>query len=323
MIGALPVTRYGLLAASALMVFWLLSAVILRKARASYAQFAVYALCTAVFGWLVSRVVFALFSIPTYINEYDGYFAAALYFLDGGYSMTGMMLGALLGAVVAAALTKLERGTALNAAGLGLPGAVAVLRLAEFLCDTAESGDIGEGDYIAEGWVGDLLSRMGLMMQADGDLCYPICLLEAAAALLILVGMGVWLLRRRELIPGDAAMVAVLLLCLCQVLMEPLRDDGHLTFHFVPFQQVLALVMATEVLMLWVRKHRRASSNKRLSTVVTILALVCIAVGVLACFMIDRYENKIVAWALLIVPMLVMGGAALYTRAAANYAAGE
>lgn len=319
----LPLTRYGLCAAVSVLVFWLVSWLWLRSKRVSYPRFCAYALCTLVLGWFMSRLVFALCSIPTYLNEYDGYFAPALYFWDGGYAITGMILGVVLGATLSARITGVPAGTFLNAAGLGLPAGIAMLRLGEFLADTEWSGDIGEGDYLAGGLLDDLLSRLNLLMQADGDHCYPVCLLECAFALLILIGLAVWLASRRwEEIPGDVLMVSLLLWGITQVIAEPLRDDGHLTFHFVPFQQVIALVMVVAVLSILLNRHRRLSKS-RLPLVITIIASACIIVGVIACFMIDRYENKIVAWSLLIGPMIILGICALVTRRSANYIAGE
>lgn len=320
----LPLTGYGAGVACALLLFWCAAGLWLRGRKVSYAKFCCFALCTALFGWLVSRVVFALCSIPTYINEYENYFAPAFMFWDGGYAMTGMLAGVALGAAVSGKLTGTRAGTMLNAAGFGLPLGVAVLRLTEFLVDTAESGDIGEGDYIAEGALSELLARFGLLMKADGDFCYPISLLGCAVAVIVFVVILVWLARRRwEAIPGDVMLVALLLICAVQVLLEPMRDDGHLTFHFVPFQQVLALVIVIAALGVWLHRYQSACRNKRLPLVVRIIAVVCIIVGVIASFMIDRYENKVIAWGLLILPMVVLTVTALYTRAATNYITGE
>lgn len=320
----LPLTGYGLGVSVSVLVFWAVSWLFLRTRRTDWSRFCTYALCCAVCGWLASRAVFALCSIPTYLNEYDGYFAPALMFWDGGYAITGMVLGVILGAGLAAKLTGLKAGLTLNAAGLGLPAGIAVLRLTEFLTDTAQSGDIGEGDYIAEGWLSDLLGRAGLLMQADGDFCYPVCLLECLFALALFIGLALWLATRRwQSVPGDVLLVMLVFFTLTQIIAEPLRDDGHLTFHFVPFQQVIALVMYVAVLSIWLKRHRAAGSDKRLALIVGGIASVCIIVGVIASFMIDRYENKLVAWSLLIGPMVILGASALYMRAAANYVQGE
>lgn len=320
----LPVTRYGVGVGASLLLFWLASWLWLRGRKVSYAQFTCYAACTAVLGWLCARVMFVLCTIPTYIMSYDGYFAPALFFWDGGYAMTGLLLGLAAGAALAAKLTGTRKGVMMNAAGFALPLGVAALRLTEHLTETAESGDIGEGYFIEEGWLTDLLSRLGLLMEADGDYCYPISLLAFAAALIVFLVLTVWLCTRRwEAIPGDVMMVALLLICCAQVIIEPLRNDGHLHFHLVQLQQIVALLILCAVIHVWIMRHRRVSRDKRKSLVIWGIMAVCIIVGIIAVFMIDRHDNKTLAWSLLIVPMIILGVTGLYARAAANYITGE
>lgn len=321
---SLPVTRYGVGVAASLLLFWLVSWLWLRGRKVTYPQFACYAACTAVLGWLGARLVFVLCTIPTYIMSYDGYFAPALFFWDGGYAMTGLLLGLAAGAALAGKLTGARKGVMMNAAGFALPLGVSALRLTEHLTESAESGDIGEGYFVEDGWLTDLLARFGLLMEADGDYCYPISLLAFAAALIMFIVLAVWLLvRKREAVPGDVMMVALLLISCAQVIIEPLRNDGHLHFHLVQLQQIVALLIVCAVMHVWIMRRRRASHDKRASLIVWGIMAVCIIVGIVAVFMIDRHDNKTLAWSLLIIPMIALGATGLYARAAANYITGE
>lgn len=309
----LPVTAYGLYVMGALLVCYVLSFLYLNRKGVAFVHQAGYGLCMAFFAWLMARVVYALCSIPTYLNEYDGYFLPALYFWDGGYAMTGAVLGMTLGAWVASKMLPIARHHALNAAGLAIPAGVMVLRLAEFMTDTPFSGDIGEGDFVVEGPLTDFLARTGLLMQADGDFCYPACLLAMLFAQLVLVGLLIWSYRRKENGTADVLLVSLALFALTQLVAEPLRDDGHLTFHFVPFQQVIALLIFVGVLIIWIRRACLAG-QKKAAWLTGGIALICIVVAIIASFMIDRYENKVVAWSLLIGPVVLMGMSSLLLR---------
>ena len=324
-IAGAPVTLYGVLTAAAILAFWLLGLLYLRRRQVSGGKAVCWMVCTALLGWLVSRLVFVACNAAYYIDELDGSWAPALCFWDGGYSMIGAMLGAALGAALAVALTGERSAHMLNAVGLGLPLGIAVLRLAEFFCDTAESGDIGEGRYLEDiDWLDSLLERMGLLMQADGDFVYPACLAEAAAVLLLCIGLIIWLARCRWSVPGaDALTVCLVLYGAIQMVLEQIRDDGHLVFHFVHLEQVLALVLLLAGLIIWTKRFLQAETKRPTLAVVWIVSLVCIGLAVWACFGVDRWDNKLLAWLLLIVPTGVLACAALYLRSAANYLTGE
>ena len=320
-----PLTLYGALTALALLVFWCVAALYLKKRKVTGGKTLAFAVCTAVTGWLLARVVFVACNAAYYIDELDGLWTPALYFRDGGYAMTGLILGLAAGAAVAALLSGVKPALMLNAAGLAAPAGITVLRLAEFFCDTPASGDVGEGKYL-EGieWLDGLLTRLGLTMQADGDAVYPACLAGAAAALVIFIALLVWqLASRKEPAGADVLTVFLLLYGAGQLVLEQLRDDGHLVFHFVHLQQIVALVFMLAALLVWTLRFRRAGVKKRTLPVVWIVSLVCIGLAVWACFGIDRWENKLLAWLLLIVPTAIVTGAALFLRRAANYLTGE
>lgn len=320
-----PITLYGVMTAAALLVFWLIGWCWLKNRKVTAGAAVGWMVSTAVFGWLISRVVFVLCNAAYYIDELDGCWTPALYFWDGGYSMIGLLAGMVLGAWLTAVVSGASRNHLLNGVGIAAPLPIALLRLTEFLCDTEHSGDIGEGKFLeGSDWFESFLERTGLLMQADGDYVYPACLALFAAMLAIFVAMVVWYAARRGDIPNaDGLTVMLLLYGSVMMVLEQLRDDGHLVFHFVHLEQVLALVMGVLCLAVWTKRFASARIKRPTLLVIWAIVLVCIGVAIAACFGIDRWENKVLAWLLLIVPVIVLAGSSLYLRLSANYLTGE
>lgn len=317
-LGSAPVTLYGAMTAASLLLFWIISMLYFRKETNACKAAPCWMLCTALCGWLVARVVFVAADFGYYFDELDGYWTPALYFWDGGYSMIGMILGVLLGAVLCSRLTGVKRSALLNGAGLGLMGGITLMRLGEFLCDTETSGDIGEGKYLEGGWVDDLLGRLGLLMEADGDKVYPACLAEFAVVFIIFVALLIWIHRAKQITGADVLTVSLLLYGTAQLVLEQIRDDGHLVFHFVHIQQVLALGLVLAALIVWTVRAAKSGMKKGLLIAFWTACVVCFGLAILACFGVDRWENKLAAWSLLIIPTVVVACGGLWLRSRAE-----
>ena len=322
-IGEAPVTLFSVMTCLALLALWAVSLVYLRKEKGLAGAAPLLLLLTGVGALLFSRLVFVLANAAYYIDELNGYWLPALYFWDGGYSMIGYILGVAFGAELTSRLTHVRHAALMNAVGLGLPASVTVLRLGEFIADTAESGDIGEGKYLEGGWVDDLLGRLGLLMQADGDKVYPACLAEMAVTLIIFIALLIWVLRTGSREDMDVLLTFLLLYGAEQIILEQLRDDGHLVFHFVHIQQVLALGLVLLAMGTWTTYGARKHLNPNKLMILWGVVLILIGLAVWACFGVDRWANKLLAWTLLIVPTLLIAAGGLKLRSVVQRAGGD
>lgn len=278
----IPLTLYGLCAAGAMALGLAGCLVFLRHAGVTYGQFLRLAVLTVPLSWLFSRLVFVLGGCTYYLTTLANPLLA-LRFWDGGYAMTGAVIGFLVACRLAEGWTHLPHGTLCDAGAVGLPLALTVLRLAE------GGTRLGLGRPISYEW----LMFLGVP-DGYGDTVHPVYLYEAAAALLVLLIMVVWLHRHRCAAKGDGCLVALALLGAFQVLLESLRNDGHLVVHFVRIQQVLSLVaLVTAFAVFAARLYRRRGMKKSLLLMQWLVSIACIGVGIWMEFRVDRGSMKL------------------------------
>ena len=167
-------------------------------------------------------------------------------FRPGRMCFTGGAAGVVLGAVLASAALKKDRKTVLDC--LAAPGAlmIAGMRLAEQYL-----GSLGTGRWLeGEG----LFSRPPFALRdAYGDSYAAIFFWEAAAAL----GLMILALVMRENRPGVRFEKTVFGLCLCQLLLENMRNHSMM-WGFVHTEQLLCAVL---LLLLTVRACRRRAET--------------------------------------------------------------
>lgn len=300
----MPLTGYGLMAALSLLITLLAAALYARRYGARPGSGIRLAVLAIPLCLIVSRLVFVLANCTYYLVTL-GNPALALYFWDGGYAAMGALMGLVLAAFLAEKWTRSPRGVLLDAALCAAPLGLCLLRLAE---DTSR---LGLGRTISYEWLYFLGVDDGY-----GDLVHPVCRYEAAAALLIFIILAVWLLCRRHPAPrGDVALTSLTLICASQVILESLRNDGHMVVHFVRIQQVLALLGLVAVFAICLARLARLSGMKKsLQLALWLVTVVCIGLGIFLEFRVDRGSLKIVYYAGMIACMGLITAMALIGR---------
>lgn len=213
-----------------------------------------------------------------------------LAFWDGGYSLLGALCGLLVAAWLAARACGVRFGVLADVTAVPLGVLVLGIRLAESLT----GGALGVGRQVEVG--GTLLTTLPWLFLPDrlGTLTlYRLAVYryEAAAALLILsFSLGLFFGRhpRWKPRPGDVAMIVFSLFGASQVLLESLRDDGHMILGFIRAQQVgYALIPLVALAVFCARyAHIREARN----TVVTAWVLLPVA-GLVALLMIHPLNH--------------------------------
>ena len=224
-------------------------------------------------GFLVSRLFFGL--MDEALGQAMPLWAMAR-LNNGGYSMMGALLGASMGGILAAGLTKQSAPRMLDLLAPALLLFVACERL-------------GEG-HIEEFGVSRTLTDtlfQGTFLGVEGEYGWRLAtyLLESFVMLLLALVLLKDLGGHHR--AGDTFLLFLLLFGGCQVLLESLRYDRHMTVKaFVKLQQVMAMaLLGAGVITLAVRRWK----TRHMLAVAALIAIpLTVGLGVLIEFMIDR-----------------------------------
>lgn len=285
-----PVTDYGLHVVFAMVAgllgCWLFG--ICAKRPPVWSQLLRLAVLTIPLCWLCARLVFVLGNCTYYLTTL-GNPSLALRFWDGGYAITGGVIGFLLASRLAEKWEHLPAGTLADSGALGIPMALIILRNIE------GSTRLGLGRNINYEW----LTFLGVD-DGFGSLVHPVYRYEVAAAVLVLIIMFAWIALHPRAKSGDACLVSLGLLGALQVLMESLRNDGHLVVHFVRIQQVLSLVALVAVFGIFAaRCCKRGCMKKSQLLLQWLITLICIGVGIWMEFRVDRGSLKLLYYGIM------------------------
>lgn len=308
LLGGMPLTRFGLGVALALLAVLLGAGSYACVKRLSYGAFIRLAVLAVPLSWLCARLMYVAANCTYYLTTLSNP-ALALRFWDGGYSAAGALLGLWLAAYLAAKWTRTAPGKLLDAVSFGIPLGLIVERLSE-----AGTG-MGLGRPISYDWLLFLGIDDGM-----GDLVHPVYRYEAAAALVIFLVLAAWVWRRRGRLPdGDVTLTLMTLLGATQVVLESLRNDGHMVVHFVRVQQVVYLLMALCALLICARRlKRRHGMKKSQQLALWLIALACVALGILMEFRVDRGSLKLLYYGVMTLCMATIAAMALTCRSRAQ-----
>lgn len=281
-VGTMPLTRFGLMVGAALLVLLLGAVPVARMRRMAYSAFIRMAVVCIPMSWLLSRLVYVLANCTYYLTTLSNP-VLALRFWDGGYSVTGAILGLWLGALVASKWAHVDTADMLDAVSYGIPLGLLVERLSES----------GTGMGLGRAITYECLYFLGIDDDM-GDLVHPVYRYEAVIAVIIFLVLTVLLLRRRDRLPkGDITLVLMSLLGTTQAVMESLRNDGHMVVHFVRIQQVIFLLLAVIAFGIYLhRAVKKGCVQKNIQWVLWLVAVACIAVCTVMEFRVDRGSLK-------------------------------
>lgn len=185
-------------------------------------------------GILLARSLYCAVNWQDFVQNYENPWLM-LRFFDGGLAMGGLLAGLLLAAAFAARMVNIRPSQLLDALCVPLGLAIALLRLGEGFTD------LGVGAVVEESFVTQHLpwlfleSRMGVMVEYRLN----VWLYEAMAGVL-LFGLTLCFDRRGKRRTGDTALFFFSLYGASQILLESMRDDGHMLIIFLRVGQLAA-----------------------------------------------------------------------------------
>lgn len=284
------VYAFGLFAAIGMAAGLIVLGLLLRKAKWMKGTAALTGALSILCGFIVSRLFFCFMDqglggpVPL---------KGVLLVTGGGYSMMGALLGAYMGAILAAKLTQQNAARLLDFLAPAFLLFVVWERLGEGYVD-----DFG----ISRPLVGELLKGSFLTIEGEYDWVLATHLLESFTALVLAFVMLVDGNKNRR--PGDTFLLFLLLFGATQVILESLRFDQHMHLSFVGLQQVMAMMLlAAGVIVLALR---RMKDRRGLALTALIVLPFVVGAGVALEFAIDRTTvNRYFLYALFILIMAV------------------
>lgn len=304
-------TRFGALCAAGMLVTLLVAGLWYRRRGIGYGVWIRLCVLSIPMAWLCARLAYCLTNLSYYVDTVENPLIM-LRFWDGGFSLFGALIGLMLAALLIGRWQRINPAMLLDGVALGaLPGIV-IVRLAQ------TGTGIGIGRYIQSEW----LQPIGV----TENLWHPVYLYQAVTTAVILVIILVWLRSCKGApIIGDLTLVFATLYGCAEVVLESLCKDGHMTVHdnLVHVHQIMAILLPVAALLVWtIRLARKGDKKSQHNTVWLIIAWVivvaCIGLGINQEFAVDRHDNLVLEYGIMVAAMAVVAATTLTIRRKAN-----
>jgi phosphatidylglycerol---prolipoprotein diacylglyceryl transferase len=301
---SLKVYMYGLFLAVAAAAWLLVCGILAKKKNLPGNTVLLMGVLAVPMGLFFARLLYCLVSFGYFLDTI-GQPVAMLYFWDGGLSMMGALLGISLAGLITAKIKKIPFGELMDVLAVPAGLFIAIARLGEAYTV------LGRGKTIVAQWMMD--SAFFGTQEAWGNY-YAVFRYEAAVAVLVLCVMLCLFFgrkTRKTAKPGDLALVFGTLFGTAQVIMESLRDDGHMLWGFVRASQIISILLpVTAIIVFSVRLiHREGMSWRPLAAWLT--AGAAIGLAIIKEFDIDTSNNLTREYALMSLAMAVLAAVAL------------
>lgn len=301
----LTVYKYGLTLAAAAAAWLFLSGLLAKKKNISVNTVLLTDVLAIPMGLFFARLLYCLVSLEQFLETF-GLPVAMLYFWDGGFSMMGALLGVSLAALIAARIKKVSYGDLMDvlagSAGLFL----AIARLGEAYTT------LGRGKSISIEWMQKSTFFSTREVWGDFHAVFRYEAVVAAVLLAVMLCLFFGKKTRATARPGDLALVFGTLFGSAQVVLESLRDDGHMLWGFVRASQIIsALLPVAAVVVFSVQLIRREDVGRKLIAS-WLLAAAGIGFAIIKEFDIDTSNNLFRDYALMSIAMAVLASSALY-----------
>ncbi len=267
----MTVYPYGLCAAAAALILMLGMKASRKLPGGSVSLFGVLGVVLGVAG---ARLLYCLCNLSTFTETFENPWLM-LCFFDGGLSMPGAIGGLLAAAAITARIKNVSFAKVMDALCLPLGLSTAILRFGE------QFTDLGVGKAVTEGFATANLPWLFLQSRMGKAVEYRLNVWMYEAVIGILICLVTVLLyrtlRRRD---GDTALFFFALCGASQILLESMRDDGHMLLIFLRIGQLgaAAMVIGSTAILL------RRSNRKCLHWLVVLL---CVAAVVVLEFSLD------------------------------------
>ena len=241
---------YGLTVGVSALCFLCLAGVLGYKRGLPAGTIRLFGLIALPLGLIGSRLVFCAANFA-YFTEEISQPLKMLCFWDGGYSMVGAMGGMIAAAWITSRLAKVRFATLFDVTACALPLFVIGARIAEGF-----TGALGVGRQVDVGTLAQTAPWLFLQETLGTLTLYRLAVYRyeaVVAALLLAVTLALFFSQKtqKRARKGDLGMLAFAMYGACQVVLESLRDDGHLLLGFIRVSQLACALMPVLALIVF------------------------------------------------------------------------
>ena len=227
-----------------------------------------------VLGIICARVLYCAVNWSEFVHNYENP-RLMLNWVDGGLSMAGLLTGLLLAAVLTAKILRISFARLMDAICVPFGLMMAALRFGEKFTDLGVGAAVEGNEKLS--WL-LLESRMGVMVEYRLN----VWLYEAVMGIVLFL-VAVHLFHKLRNQAGDTALIVFSLYGASQILLESMRDDGHMLVIFLRIGQLAAFLLPLAACVIL---SRRCKSKKTVWFAWLVIAL-CVAMVVVLEFSLD------------------------------------
>ncbi len=270
--------RLGLCACIGTLVLFLVMLLLSGKRGVKPTSVCLMSILGMVFGIVAARALYCLVNLSDFLETYENWLLT-LRFFDGGFSIAGLLLGLLLAVCLTAAITRENLAELMDI--LCVP--VGLLFCALYL-GQQDSG-LGIGRIVNEGFATKTFPWLFLCERMGVNVEYRLLvyLYQAIAAIAIAAAMIPLYLhwqRSNGFRAGEAAMVSLAVYGAVMVVLESLRDDGHMLIIFLRIGQVVAALLPVVTVAVFAGCYRRLHGKADHKVIAAWVAIVIFIAGI-------------------------------------------
>ena len=226
----------------------------------------VFGVLGMMFGIVLARGLYCAVNWNDFAYNYENPMLAFRFF-DGGLSMAGLIAGLVLAAAATAKLIKVRFAQVMDALAVPFGLLIWALRAGEQYTELGVGAAVEENFFTAHmPWL-FVESRMGVMV----DYRLKVWQYEAIMAIVLFIA-AVACYRKLKNHAGDTAIVVFSLYGASQILLESMRDDGHMLIIFLRVGQLAAFLMP--LICCGILSHR--TKEKKAVVAAWIVMILCV-----------------------------------------------
>lgn len=237
---------FGMTLAIGVIAAWCMLFIGCRKHAALFPALCWTAALAVPFGLIGARLIYCLVNISFYLNAIAAP-EAMLKSWEGGLSLSGALAGAVLAGMLGAKITRTSIGTLLDVL------APALLTFCIFMSIGVESTDMGFGPEVGHSLSG-FTTMIGETLRLNTTTLFAFAM---TALLLVYLLHGLHLLERGVYRPGLQFALTAFLYGTVMILLESLREDGHMVWGFVHAEMAFDLCFALPALLYLAKTKKR------------------------------------------------------------------
>ncbi|MBQ8150452.1 MAG: prolipoprotein diacylglyceryl transferase [Clostridia bacterium] len=270
--------RLGLWAAAGTLILFFAMMLLARKRNVQPTSVCWLTIAGMALGIVFARLLYCLVNLADFVEAYENPWLM-LRFFDGGLSLSGLLLGLLLAVPLTACITREKAAELMDILFVPVGLLFAALYLGQ------QDSGLGIGKIAEEGAMTSLFpwlflcERMGVNVEYR-MLVYLYQAILSAVIAIALIAVYLRVQKKAGFRAGETGLLALALYGCAMVVLESLRDDGHMQLIFLRIGQVTAALLPIVSAIVLNSRHRRYSAQKAGMTAAVVLAVILFIAGI-------------------------------------------